>query len=114
MGSARLIRLIEALILFNTYNYDECRDYIMNFWLEDDLRFKAILKMIDLIEFIRNEKFNQLQELVQEILDIVKEIEDDEFNRKFKDLMNQIIDDFKVPGLGFPRKKIVINWHLLV
>ncbi len=106
------IKIIEALIYFNTFDYDECKQTIeKNLEEEYTPHLGAILKILETIENIKNQKEfeNQLNELYQ----LIEQIEEDNFNYQFKDLVISILEDIRSPYIGFPRKKLILNWQFL-
>ncbi|MCS7243584.1 MAG: hypothetical protein RMJ36_02465 [Candidatus Calescibacterium sp.] len=116
MNINQKIKLLEILILFNTYNYDHCKDYILNLLQESDsvVHYQVILKILEIFDLIREERFVEINEQINQIIVLMDNMDEDHFNKNFKELVNQIIEDFKVPSMGIPRKKVVINWHILL
>lgn len=116
MQTSKTVKLIETLILLNTYNYDLCRDYIESLDKEwaNDIRFKVINALLDMIDFVRQDSYVEIPRIIEQIDQMMQEIGDDDFDRRFKELVDTVIQEFNNPSLGFPRRKIFINWHMLV
>ncbi|MCS7164946.1 MAG: hypothetical protein RMJ51_01515 [Candidatus Calescibacterium sp.] len=116
MNVTQRLKLYEALILLNTYDYDSCRNYISSLLQENEsiIHFRIILEILELIDMVKEERFQEIKRQLDYIVDLLERIEDDSFNKGFKELINQIVEDFKDPPIGFPKKKLVINWHVLV
>lgn len=107
------IKIIESMILLNTFNYEECRVKIEQY-LEDEeiVHYRVILAILDLIESIATEKdfYNKINEIYQ----LMEEIEEDNLGKEFKNLVRQILEEFRNPTFGFPKKKIILNWQVFV
>lgn len=101
------------MILLNTFNYEECRAKIERYLEEEEfIYYRVILKILDLIESIATEQdfYNKISEIYQ----LTDEIEEDNLGREFKNLVKQILEEFKNPSFGFPKKKIILNWQIFV
>mgnify|MGYP001772942361 CR=1 FL=1 len=108
------VRIIESLLLFNSYNLDECKEHLKYWIQEEDLAHsKILMKIIEIIESIRDENFES--EEIEVLLDMLSKMEDTIFNNKFKEMINQVLEDFRRPLLmGFPKKKIILNWQEII
>lgn len=113
MDSSKKVKLIESLILLNTYNYEECRQKIEQYLEEEEfLYYKILLKILDLFELITISK--DIRDQILEIHQLISEIEEDNWGTEFKKLVNQILQDLESPYLGFPRKKFILNWQVFI
>ncbi|MFN3478085.1 MAG: hypothetical protein ACK4ZM_01810 [bacterium] len=107
------IKIIESMILLNTFKYEECRTKIEQYLEEEEfIYYRLILKILDLIELTTTEQdfYNKISEIYQ----LTEEIEEDNLGREFKNLVKQILEEFKNHSFGFPKKKTILNWQIFV